>query len=140
MGWWRTINSITPGCSQSISSADRHYVDGSWYTSEKLANKLNEHCIKVGGIPERPDVQLPDSLPPQPVSLGEIKTALQRIKTSKATHPDDYPSWISQRFATDLCPPIADIINIIAMTGIFPDRWKESAIKPLPKTPQPSTF
>jgi len=100
-GWWRTINSITPGCSQSISRADRHYVDGSWYTSEKRANKLNEHFITVEGIPERSDVQLPDSLSSQPKSLGEIKTALRRIKTSKVTHPDDYPSWISQRFATD---------------------------------------
>jgi len=47
-GWWRTINSITSDCSQSISSAIRHYVDSSWYTSKKLGNKLNEHLIKVG--------------------------------------------------------------------------------------------
>jgi len=118
-GWLRTANSITPGCSQSISSADRHYVDGSWYTSKKLANKLNEHFFKVGGIPERSGVQLPDSLPPQPVSLGEIKTALRGIKTSKATHPDDYPSWTSQRFAADLCLPTTDIINTILMSWIF---------------------
>jgi len=138
-GWWRTINSITPGCPQSISSADRHCVDGSWYTSEKLANKLNEHFFKVGGIPERSDVQLPKSLPPQPVSVGEIKTALRRIKTLQATHPDVYSSWVSQLLATDLCLPITDI-NTIVMTGSFPDRWRESAIKPLPKIPQPSTF
>jgi len=99
-----------------------------------------EHFITVEGIPERSVVQLPDSLPPQPVSLGKIKTALRRIKTLQVTHPDDYPSWVSQRFATDLFLPITDIINTIVMTRIFPDRWKKSAIKLLPKIPQPSTF
>ena len=137
--WWRVLRDMeSPG--PSISKADRHYIDGRWMPSSELADHLCNFFADVGGKPTHDDDPLIAELyqqPDEPVSIGEVKSLLGRINTTKATHPDDYPSWITKRCASDLCVPIADIINHVISAKKFPAKWKEAVIRPIPKTRTP---
>ena len=65
---------------------------------------------------------------------------LTTIKTRKATHSSDFPSWVTRNNADTLSAPITNIMNTMMQTGIFPTIWKQAEISPLPKTSKPKTY
>ena len=50
---------------------------------------------------------------------------LNQINTRKATHSEDFPSWISRNNSHLLAQPISDIINSMLRSGYFPAMWKK---------------
>lgn len=107
-------------------------------SSQQLADALNNYYLEVGGAAMPITIDLPESTPGTPVSCGEVKHLLCKIKANKATHSNDYPSWITRMCADDVCEPIMDIINTILRDNEFPQKWKSAVIKPLPKTTTPT--
>ena len=62
-----------------------------------------------------------------------VDAYLQSVKLSHQVGPDNVPSCIVKNCADILCVPLALLFNLSLASGIFPDLWKESFIKPLHK-------
>lgn len=71
-------------------------------------------------------------------SIGQIKQALIRLDTRKASGPDEIPPWLLKNHAEDLAPVKAHLINTSYQVGILPTAWKEANICPVPKVAQPN--
>ena len=60
--------------------------------------------------------------------------ALQRVKTNKATGPDNIPAWVLKGHAIILAAPLTAIFNSSLREGVIPNEWKMANVIPLPKT------
>ena len=69
-----------------------------------------------------------------PLSYGEVKLLLKQINTSKATHHNDTPAWLTKTAADDLCVPVTHIINKMLEHQQYPNLWKHAEVRPLKKT------
>ena len=76
----------------------------------------------------------------EPLSLGEVKTLLKRLDTSKATSMEDFPTWVSSEGHEDICLPLLDILNTMLSINEFPNLWKRAQIKPSPKVSMPTQY
>ena len=56
-----------------------------------------------------------------------------RLKSRKSTPPGDVPVKIVKEFASQLCIPLADIINCSLKQGHWPTAFKKEVITPIPK-------
>ena len=59
---------------------------------------------------------------------------------SEATSSEDFPCWVLLEGREDICVPLCNIINSMLKTAEFPEKWKKSQIRPIPKTSNPTTF
>ena len=87
---------------------------------------------------EFPEIRIVEN-PVCVVNEWDVYKILKSINSNKATHSEDYPSWITKCNAELLAEPIADIISSILSTGSFPAIWKQAQVKPLPKTSDPKS-
>ena len=135
--WWKEIDKID-GKHQK-KTAEKFMVDGSWLNAAEFSERLNTFFSQVGGNRENifsSCANFPTAL--QPVSIGEVKHLLKKLNTGKATHGNDIPTWVSKVAADDLCVPLTTIINKMLETQEYPEIWKNSQIRPLKKTTNPS--
>ena len=86
-------------------------------------------CLDLSNLPDfRP------TLPPPTVSpQGEVRKSLNKINTTKVTHPSDIPSKIIKELSFELTEPYTPIFNVSLQEGVFPAIWKQSVITPIPK-------
>ena len=61
-----------------------------------------------------------------------------RIKTHKATGPDEIPNWILHDYATILAPPVCAIFNSSLREGTVPALWECADVRPVPKIRPPA--
>ena len=137
--WWQSVKSVT-GEKRSDNSQPYQFIDNTWLNCDDFCDKLNNYYVNIAGDVEFSLPNLP-SLTEQITTVGvwEVYDMLKKIDTKKSTHSDDYPSWVSRNNAELLAEPIADIINSILSTSIYPTIWKKAEVSPLPKTASPST-
>ena len=104
----------------------------------ELVRKLNDYFVTVGG--ERYETKRPPITKTalQTVSIGHVKRLLYRIDTTKSNNSEDFPSWISEAAAEDLCIPVTNIINTMLDSNTYPSVWKKAEIRPLKKVKNPS--
>lgn len=72
-------------------------------------------------------------------TVEDIKTIILDLK-SNAYGIDQICARMLQYCSPVICPYITHIINCCLLSGYFPDIWKSSVIRPLPKINNPSTF
>ena len=113
---------------------------------ELLASKMNdcfvsvsEHLPRLDRYNEAFDVdgQLPDEYV---IVLTTTLQALRKIKTNKATGPDNVPAWILKNHANILAGPLTAIFNNSLREGIIPKTWKSANVIPVPKVNPPNTI
>lgn len=68
---------------------------------------------------------------------GEIEHALKRMKTGKATGPDEIPIELIKLFDEDVIDILLDLFNNIYETGEIPKQWLLSTFVLIPKKPNP---
>ena len=80
---------------------------------------------------------LPDFLPPpdQPptITTSAVCRKLLGLSAYKATGPDGIPPHLLKKFAPELAEPVTVIFNRSVSSGVFPERWKDSHLTPVPK-------
>ena len=141
--WWATLNTITKP--NSSKKEQLPTVDGKAMTPSNFCDKLNSYYASVGGPPvsvernghaqsECSTAELSE------LSIGEVKHMMSKLNVSKATSSEDFPCWVSLEGREDICVPLCNIINSMLKTAEFPDKWKKSQIRPIPKTSNPTTF
>ena len=81
-----------------------------------------------------------EELPDQYViSVADTVEALRKVKTNKATGPDNIPAWVLKDNATILAPPLTAIFNSSLRERFLPTEWKSANIIPLPKSNPPTS-
>jgi hypothetical protein len=118
----------------------RMYLNGSWHSPCSFVQTLSDFysCNDVVDYDFSPFCTFDPSSSYEPVSIGKVKRQLRQLKTNKATHSSDFPTWVSRDNAEDICVPLADIINTSFKSATYPQLWKNTEIKPLAKVADPS--
>ena len=113
---------------------------------ELLSSKMNdffvsvsEHLPRLDRNNEAFDVdgQLPDEYA---IDLTTTLQALRKVKTNKATGPDNVPAWILKNHANILAGPLTAIFNSSLREGTIPETYKSANVIPVPKVNPPSTI
>ena len=94
---------------------------------------LNHRILKVESLAN----QLPDEYV---IDLTTTLQALRKVKTNKATGPDNVPAWILTNHANILAGPLSAIFNSSLREGIIPDTWKSANVIAVPKVNPPNTI
>jgi hypothetical protein len=139
--WWKSLKSIS-GTSKLLPQG--YMIDNNWLDPLDFADALNKFYASVGGQ----SLQIADTMPDYntnttPVCSTDELTVyniLTNIDTRKATHSDDFPSWVSKDNPEAISVPLTNIINTILKEHRFPQKWKEAEIVPVPKSTNPSSL
>ena len=140
--WWRGLRELS-GMAQPKPQQDRHLIDGEWMSSQRLCEDLNNYFTGIGGscLPTSHQSDSTSSCSaPTIVHIGQVKQRLQSLDVRKSAHSDDFPAWISQECAEDVCIPLTNIINAIFHQRKFPGLWKKAEVLPLPKVKNVTTL
>ena len=101
---------------------------------ELLVSKMNDFFVSVSEHLPRLDRnneafgvkgQLPDEYV---IDLTTTIQSLRKVKTNKATGPDNVPAWILNNHANVLAGPLTAIFNSSLREGIIPDTWKSANV------------
>ena len=67
------------------------------------------------------------------VNVEKVQELLSSIKNDKPAGKDDLDGKLLKMVASDVAGPVCHIFNASIASGIFPVRWKEAKVTPLPK-------
>ena len=138
--WWNNIKSVT-GEIKQLNTAPYINIDDTWLNSEEFSTNLNNYYLYKDNNVSLEFPEIPTAYSDLPfINEWDIHKMLTKIKTRKATHSSDFPSWVTRNNADTLSAPITNIMNTMMQTGIFPTIWKQAEISPLPKTSKPKTY
>ena len=137
--WYRSIYAMT--------GADQQHADitaPSKYEQSKLADDLLDAFTKPWEDREPSSLlvsdladNLIDRFPPAIPSIGQVRAALKRLNSKKATGHDGVPAWLLKHFHEDLAPVIHDIICASILQCKYPTPYKRSLVTPVPKVSNP---
>ena len=74
------------------------------------------------------------------IDAAPTQRALQKVKCSKATGPDNIPPWMVNNYAHLLAAPVTAIFNSSLREGKLPDLWKTARVVPVPKKHHPGSL
>ena len=106
---------------------------------ELLASKMKDFFVSVSEHLPRLDrnneaFDVDGQLPSEYViDLATTLQALRKVKTNKATGPDNVPAWIIMNHASILAGPLTAITNASLREGIIPETWKSANVIPVHK-------
>ena len=99
---------------------------------------VSEHLPRLDRNNEAFDVD--GQLPEYVIDLTTTLQALRKVKTNKATGPDNFPAWILKNHANTLAGPLTAIFNSSLREVVIPETWKSANVIPVPKANPPNTF
>ena len=138
--WWKNMKKIMGLDGNSNSCIEQLANKTTNGDCTELANKMNDFFLSVSEhlprLDKHHDVftvneELPDAYC---ISVDVTLLALQRVKTNKATGPDNIPAWVLKDHANILAAPLTAIFNSSLREGVIPNEWKMTNVIPLPKT------
>ena len=138
-----TINGSKTTDKSNVQSLANKTTDGN---VELLASKMNDFFVSVSEHLTRLDrnneaFYVDGQLPGECViHLTTTLHALRKVKTNKATGPDNFPAWILKNHANTLAGPLTAIFNSSLPEGIIPETWKSANVIPVPKANPPNTI
>ena len=140
---WKGIKSMSNLSSKTTSNFDLMQPT----EQTELADDLNQFYTRFNNPdltkaaaepPDPPDPEPPDPDPPPAISIEDVREQFRRCNPSKAAGPDNITTRVLKECYFELAPIFCEIFNLCLMYGTLPNLWKLSAIKPLPKKPNPS--
>ena len=137
--WWATLKSfITTDSNSDIPPIE---INGQTYTDDyEKANILNDY-FQSQTILDDSNVRLPDLPPPTynttlnriVITNLEVKSALQTLKTGKASGPNGLSNRILRELSSELSHPLCCLFNKSLQSGIVPSSYKEANVCPIHK-------
>ena len=143
--WWKNLKKLMGQKTtdkSNVQSLASKTTDGN---VKLLASKMNDFFVSVSEHLPRLDrnneaFDVDDQLPDEYViALTTTLQALRKVKTNKATVPDNVPDWILKNHANILAGPLTEIFNSSLREGVIPETWKYANVIPLPKLNSPNT-
>ncbi|KAI8512996.1 hypothetical protein Bbelb_096350 [Branchiostoma belcheri] len=109
----------------------------SWSQAKRqVAEALNQH-FSDAWCPGNDLYLFPLQRPAKAVELctiGEVKALLKSLNSTKASGPDDLPTWTLKQYAEDLAPVVTHLFNASYEQGVTPSIWKAANVVPIPKS------
>lgn len=68
------------------------------------------------------------------VTEKEVETAIRHLKPNSALGPDFLPAYVVKGCVDFLKAPILFLFNLALSTGKYPQQWKVTRVRPIPKT------
>ena len=120
------------------------FVSGMEFHSAELATKINESFLCITNTLPPLNSQL-ENVETDPAVVNEIIskyhispedvfTKLSNLKRTKASGPDNLPSWVLNEFAMELSSPVAEMFNASIQERVVSVSWKEADVIPIRKT------
>ncbi|XP_035699606.1 uncharacterized protein LOC118432183 [Branchiostoma floridae] len=128
--WWSFVNREL---GRSQERAKSITIEGK--AEHEVAEALNQH-FSTAWCPGQDLYVFPLQRPDKSVELctiGETKALLKGINPSKASGPDNLPTWMLKHYAEDFAPVITHLFNTSYEQGIIPSVWKAANVVPIPK-------
>ena len=72
-----------------------------------------------------------------PTTVNEVESAIKELQDKKATGPNSIPSKILKNNKDVLSKPLCDLINLVFVSGTFPQQLKTAKIIPVYKSGDP---
>ena len=140
--WWKSIKQL--GGLPKKLPVSSVFVSGKEFHSTELATKINESflCItnplpplnsQLENVETDPAV-VNEIISKYHISPEDVFTKLSNLKRTKASGPDNLPSWVLNEFAMELSSPVAEIFNASIQERVVPVSWKEADVIPIRKT------
>ena len=135
--WWSLVSKLA---GKSSTDSELCYPDehGNIISNKTLATRLNSYFISVTS-----DIQLLDNAtlpaflpsPDQPLTIttSAVCRKLLGLSAYKASGPDGIHARLLKTFAPEFAEPVTVIFNRSVSFGVFPERWKDSHLTPVPK-------
>ena len=135
--WWSLVSKLA---GKSSTDSELCYPDehGNIISGKTLTTRLNSYFISVtSDIQPLDTAALPAFLPspdqPPTITTSAVCRKLLGLSAYKASGPDGIPARLLKKFAPELAEPVTVIFNRSVSTGVFPERWKDSHLTPVPK-------
>ena len=118
-----------------LSYPDEH---GNIISGKTLATRLNSYFTSVTSDIQPLDTAalstyLPSPDRPPTITTSAVCRKLLGLSAYKASRPDGIPARLLKEFAPELAEPVTAIFNCSVSSGVFPERWKDSHLTPVPK-------
>ena len=135
--WWSLVSKLV---GKSFTDSELCYPDwhGNIISGKTLAIRLNSYFISVtSDIKPLDTAALPAFFPspnqPATITTSAVCHKLLGLSAYKASGPDGIPVRLLKKFAPELAEPVTVIFNRSVSFGVFPERWKDSHLTPVPK-------
>lgn len=68
------------------------------------------------------------------ISSNDVEVGISRLKPQSSPGPDCLPAYILKGCKDWLLLPLAHIFNLVLNTGVYPNQWKVTRVRPIPKS------
>jgi len=139
--WWQITKKLTGKgnkCDGALISLAKADCDGDL---SKLADDINSFFVSVSAdLPVLTDDDCPklgEDVNQIYIEADDVLNKLLKIDITKATGPDDIPSWLLRDLAGTLAAPLCSIYNASVAEAYVPDVWKTANVVCVPKQNPP---
>lgn len=134
--WFKSIHALT-GCLQRCSTTG---TSESVIMADELLKAFTDPWKdRKPTTPQKCDTEwkLVDCRQSFIPNIGQVKAALKRFNSRKATGPDGVPAWLLKQFNEELAPVVHDITCTSIRQSKYPTAYKYALISPVPKVTNP---
>ncbi|PFX12862.1 hypothetical protein AWC38_SpisGene23110 [Stylophora pistillata] len=131
LAWWRKVDRLSMRRDKSRCEPDKDFIIC-------LDDYFGDICFDRE-YSEPVPAEIDANTPAPQLSTFQVFIALTRRKRT-ATGPDGIPFWIWKDYAEIFTPVIENLLNMSLARQIWPSRWKEANINPLPKVETPVEY
>ena len=144
--WWENMKKLMGKKTtdkSNVQSLANKTTDGNVELQSSNMNdffvSVSEHLPRLGRNNEAFDIDchLPDGYI---IDLTITPQSLRKVKTDKATGPDNVPAWILKHHGNIIAGSLTAIFNSSLREGIIPETWKSANVIPVPKVNPPNTI
>jgi len=116
---YRVVTKRIGGCRPGIEARGRENEIADRFFPELPAVDWSEEPIPTACL---------DANVPSEFVIEELREAVTRLRSGKATGPDGVPNDVLQRVTLSRPQLLLDVFNICLRTGDFPIRWKTAKL------------
>jgi hypothetical protein len=133
---WKTVKSLI-GLKSKDTGIDNYANNEYNGDMKRLVTEVNDAFVSVSQ--DLTPLQCP-TINTQPIpdefiiTVDYTERQLMKIKTTKASGPDQIPNWILKDLAALIAKPVCAIWNSSLREGFTPELWRSADICPVPKT------
>lgn len=134
--FWNYINSKRSNSNiPSVISYNNQTVTGGDKIAESFANYYSTIYKQLNFMQKPPDdiKSMKVDLNTCVITLSDIYDELSTLKSTTCPGPDNIPYAFFTNCKCVLSIPLLYLFNMSLNSGVFPDKWKISYIKPIPK-------
>ena len=152
--FWKTIHSVIPSKKGSSTSEILLKDNRCKIAKDNIAHFINEFFVNVGAVHGQPvnqdlsgedegnDINLstesPDTSDPidssRKISKNEVLKIVKEINISKSSGILNISSYILKEAFSIILSQITRMFNLSLDSGLFPTKWKEALVIPIPKS------